>query len=88
MDYLVAALNDKQIIQLSALIKNCIITNFEESQYCSVFVKSSTGFTRQKEFQMEYCTKNDYDIRECLTLRLVKAAGGVRTYAEAAEMIL
>jgi deoxyribose-phosphate aldolase len=54
----VAALNDKQIIQLSALIKNCIITNFEESQYCSVFVKSSTGFTRQKEvYKWSYCTK-------------------------------
>jgi deoxyribose-phosphate aldolase len=36
---------------------------------------------------MEYCTKNDYDI-ENACLRLVKAAGGVRTYAEAAEMIL
>ena len=40
----VAALSDKEIIQLSALIKNIVITNFQEENYASVFVKSSTGF--------------------------------------------
>jgi deoxyribose-phosphate aldolase len=32
-----------KIIQIATLIK-IVISNFEESQYCSVFVKSSTGF--------------------------------------------
>ena len=30
--------------ELSALIKNLVITNFKEENYASVFVKSSTGF--------------------------------------------
>jgi deoxyribose-phosphate aldolase len=45
MDYWeVAALNDKQIIQLTALIKNVVVSNFKELNFASVFVKSSTGF--------------------------------------------
>ena len=84
----VAALNEKQIIQLSALIKNCIITNFEEKQYCSVFVKSSTGF-----YKTDAGLPNGATVAT-ITMMLenasplpVKAAGGVRTYAEAVEMI-
>jgi deoxyribose-phosphate aldolase len=85
----VAALNDKQIIQLSALIKNCIITNFEESQYCSVFVKSSTGFYKTEGGLPNGATvPKMIMILENASPLPVKAAGGVRTYAEAAEMIL
>ena len=40
----IAALNDKQIIQLSSLIKNVIVSNFEQELFPKVFVKSSTGF--------------------------------------------
>ena len=40
----IAALNNHEIVQLTALIKNCVISNFNESQYEKVFVKSSTGF--------------------------------------------
>jgi deoxyribose-phosphate aldolase len=40
----VAALNNGQIVQLSALIKNVVMQNFKEDQYAAVFVKSSTGF--------------------------------------------
>ncbi len=40
----VAALTDKEIIQLSALIKNVVVSNFKEDDFDSVFVKSSTGF--------------------------------------------
>jgi deoxyribose-phosphate aldolase len=84
----VAALNDKQIIQLSALIKNCIITNFEESQYCSVFVKSSTGFYKTEGGLPNGATvPKMIMILENASPLPVKAAGGVRTYAEAAEMI-
>ena len=84
----VAALNEMQIIQLSALIKNIVISNFEEENYASVFVKSSTGF---------YTTENNLPngaTISTITLMLenasplpVKAAGGVRTYEEAVEMI-
>lgn len=84
----VAALSDKQIIQLSALIKNVVISNFKEENYASVFVKSSTGF---------YKTKNDLPngatiptvimMLENASPLQVKAAGGVRSYDDAIEMI-
>ena len=84
----VAALTDKEIIQLSALIKNSVISNCKEENYASVFVKSSTGF---------YKTENDLPngatiptiimMLENASPLPVKAAGGVRTYDEAIEMI-
>lgn len=84
----VAALNHQQIIQISALIKNLIFSNFKEECYASVFVKSSTGF---------YKTENNLPngaTLETIIMMLenasplpVKAAGGVRTYDEAVAMI-
>ncbi len=84
----VAALSDLQIIQLSALIKNVVMANFKEDCYSSVFVKSSTGF---------YCTKDNKPNGATVSSVImmlenssplpVKAAGGVRTYEEAMEMI-
>lgn len=84
----VAALSDKEIIQLSALIKNVVISNFKEEDYASVFVKSSTGF---------YKTENDLPngatvptiimMLENASPLPVKAAGGVRSYEDAIEMI-
>lgn len=84
----VAALNDKQIVQLSALIKNCIITNFEESEYSSVFVKSSTGFYKTEDGLPNGATvPTIVMILENASPLPVKAAGGVRTYEEARQMI-
>jgi deoxyribose-phosphate aldolase len=84
----VAALSDKQIIQLSALIKNCIISNFEEKQYCSVFVKSSTGFFITEEGLPNGATiPSIIMMLENASPLPVKAAGGVKTYTEALEMI-
>ncbi|HJS01342.1 MAG TPA: deoxyribose-phosphate aldolase [Flavobacterium sp.] len=84
----VAALSDKEIVQIATLIKNMVIANFKESDYERVFVKSSTGF---------YITKNNEPngatipsiimMLENVSPLLVKAAGGVRTYEEAVEMI-
>lgn len=84
----VAALNHQQIVQLSALIKNIVMAHFKEDFYSSVFVKSSTGF---------YKTDNDLPngatiptvimMLENASPLPVKAAGGVRTYEEAVEMI-
>ena len=84
----VAALSDKQIIQLSALIKNVVISNFKEENYTSVFVKSSTGF-----FKTENNAPNGATIPTIIMMLenasplFVKAAGGVRSYNEAIEMI-
>lgn len=84
----VAALNEKQIMQLSTLIKNIVITNFKEENYASVFVKSSTGF-----YKTENNLPNGATVPAIIMMLEnasplpVKAAGGVRTYDEAVEMI-
>lgn len=84
----VAALSDKEIIQLSALIKNVIISNFKEEDYANVFVKSSTGF-----FKTENDLPNGATIPSIIIMLEnasplpVKAAGGVRSYEDAIEMI-
>lgn len=84
----VAALNDKQIMQLSVLIKNLVITNFKEENYASVFVKSSTGFYKTENNLPNGATVSSIIIMlENANPLPVKAAGGVRTYEEAVEMI-
>lgn len=84
----VAALTEKQIIQICVLIKNIVISNFKEELYQNVYVKSSTGF---------YVTENNLPngatipavimMLENASPLSVKAAGGVRTYEEAVAMI-
>jgi deoxyribose-phosphate aldolase len=84
----VAALNDSQIIGLCTLVKNVVVSNFKENQYNSVFVKSSTGFYQTKEnlpngatvYTIKIMLENSFPLS-------VKAAGGVRNYSEAVEMI-
>lgn len=84
----IAALNDHQIVQLSALIKNVVLANFKESQYESVFVKSSTGFYKTEEGVPNGATVSAIKLMIENSFPLpVKAAGGVRTYEEAVEMI-
>jgi deoxyribose-phosphate aldolase len=84
----VAALSDDQIIQISALIKNVVMSNFKETCYPSVFVKSSTGF-----YQTQNGLPNGATVPTIIMMLEnaaplpVKAAGGVRTYDEAVEMI-
>jgi len=84
----VAALNNQQIIQLSALIKNVVISNFKEESYTSVFVKSSTGV-----YKTENNLPNGATIPSIIMMLEnasplpVKAAGGVRNYEEAMEMV-
>ncbi|WP_333600309.1 deoxyribose-phosphate aldolase [Flavobacterium sp.] len=84
----VAALTDAQIIQFSTLIKNVIISNFKEDYFSNVFVKSSTGF-----FKTENGLPNGATVHTIIMMLEnasplpVKAAGGVRTYEEAQEMI-
>ncbi|RZK12883.1 MAG: deoxyribose-phosphate aldolase [Flavobacterium sp.] len=84
----VAALNHQQIVQLSALIKNCVMSNFKEDFYSSVFVKSSTGF-----YETENNLPNGATIPTIIMMLEnacplpIKAAGGVRNYDEAVQMI-
>lgn len=84
----VAALTEKEIIQLSSLIKNVVVSQFEQEHFGAVFVKSSTGF-----FVTENGLPNGATI-PAIKMMLenaaplpVKAAGGVRTYEEAVDMI-
>jgi deoxyribose-phosphate aldolase len=84
----VAALNELQIAQLTALIKNVVISNFKEEVYNSVFVKSSTGFYVTENNLPNGATVPSIKIMlENASPLPVKAAGGVRTYAEAVEMV-
>ncbi|MVO08834.1 deoxyribose-phosphate aldolase [Flavobacterium sp. TP390] len=84
----VAALSHHQIIQLCVLIKNVIIANFKESFYDYVFVKSSTGFYQTQEGLPNGATVETVKIMLENAFPLpVKAAGGVRNYEEAVEMI-
>ena len=84
----VAALSDKQIMQLSALIKNLVISNFKEENYASVFVKSSTGFYNTENNLANGATIHSIILMlENASPLPVKAAGGVRTYNEAIDMI-
>ena len=84
----VAALSDQQIIQLSALIKNVVIANFKEDFYSSVFVKSSTGFYKTDDNKPNGATVPTIIMMLENSAPLpIKAAGGVRTYQEAIEMI-
>lgn len=84
----VAALSDKEIIQLSSLIKNVIVSNFKQELFASVFVKSSTGF-----YKTENNLPNGATIPSIMMMLenasplSVKAAGGVKTYEEAVTMI-
>lgn len=84
----VAALNDLQIAKLSALIKNIVMANFNEEAYEAVFVKSSTGFYKTVNNLPNGATVSSVKIMlENASPLPVKAAGGVRTYDEAVEMI-
>lgn len=84
----IAALTDGEIIQLSSLIKNCVIANFKENQYEYVFVKSSTGFYQTQNGLPNGATIHAVKIMLENSFPLpVKAAGGVRNYNEAMEMI-
>ncbi|CAM3988453.1 deoxyribose-phosphate aldolase [Flavobacterium antarcticum] len=84
----VAALTEKQIIQLCSLIKKVAVSNFKEELYHTVYVKSSTGF---------YVTENNLPNGATIPAIImmlengsplsIKAAGGVRTYEDAVEMI-
>lgn len=84
----VAALNDKQIIQLCTLIKNTVISNFKEDDFVSVFVKSSTGFYKTKNNLPNGASPHSIILMLENAFPLsVKASGGITSSDEAIEMI-
>ncbi len=84
-----AALNKQQIVQLSALIKNVVLANFEEEAYSKVYVKSSTGFYITEEGMPNGATLSAIVLMLENSFPLpVKASGGIRTYDEAMQMIM
>ena len=84
----VAALDPRQIMQLTVLIKNTIIAHFLEKDFEKVFIKSSTGFYKTPEGVPNGATPETIKLMLENSFPLpVKAAGGVRTYDEAIAMI-
>lgn len=78
-----AALSNKEIIQITALIKNVVIKNFKETDYANVFVKSSTGFYKTTNNQPNGATPNAITLMlENATPLSVKASGGIKTLKE------
>lgn len=78
-----SALSNKEIIQITALIKNVVIRNFKETDYTNVFVKSSTGFYQTNNQQPNGATPNAITLMlENATPLSVKASGGIKTLAE------
>lgn len=84
----IAALNGAQIIQLTALIKNIVVSNFKERELDQVFVKSSTGFYKTADGMPNGATfpaiiamlENAFPLQ-------VKAAGGISNQEDAVELI-
>lgn len=84
----IAALNGAQIIQITSLIKNIVVSHFKEKEFENVFVKSSTGFYKTVDGLPNGATfpaiiamlENAFPLP-------VKASGGIKTKEEALEMI-
>ena len=84
----IAALTNAQIITITKLIKDIVITNFGERNAASVFVKSSTGFYKTNDNKPNGATLEAMQIiLENAAPLPVKAAGGVKTYDDAIKMI-
>src|SRR5690606_6756513 len=83
----VAALDLAQVARISALIKSVVVTNFE-GHYNEVFVKSSTGFYKTPDGGPNGATRESIvTMLENAAPLPVKAAGGVRSFDEAIQMI-
>lgn len=84
----VAALTSNEIIVISKLIKEVILSNFDESDVKKVFVKSSTGFYKTENNLPNGATFETMKLIAENTKPLqIKAAGGVRDYGTALKMI-
>lgn len=84
----IAALNNNQIVAITKLIRNTVIANFGNENAKNVFVKSSTGFYKTESGKPNGATFEAMKliIQNAKPL-YSKAAGGVKTYNDAAKMI-
>ncbi len=84
----IAALNDEQIIAITQLIRDVVLDNFGEENAKNVFVKSSTGFYKTTGNKPNGATFEAMQlIAENAKPLQIKAAGGVKSYADAEKMI-
>ncbi|MDN5627655.1 MAG: deoxyribose-phosphate aldolase, partial [Weeksellaceae bacterium] len=84
----IAALTDQQIADLTAHIWKWAQDNFEEKDFSRIFVKSSTGFYKTEDGKPNGATFEGVKIMLDNAGKLpVKAAGGVKTPADAETMI-
>jgi deoxyribose-phosphate aldolase len=84
----IAALTDEQIISICELIKTTVTSSFDAADYSRVFIKSSTGFYKTKGGLPNGATVPAIKLMLEHSAPLpVKAAGGVRNYNEALQMI-
>jgi len=83
-----AALSPSHIAEISTLIKEIAIANFDTSFYEKIFVKSSTGFYKTPNGKPNGATPEAIKLMIENSFPLpVKAAGGVRNIEEAKQMI-
>ena len=84
----IAALTDAEIVGLTQLIRDVVLDNFGEGKAQNVFVKSSTGFYNTKNGKPNGATFEGMKliIENAKPLQST-AAGGVRSYEDAIEMI-
>ncbi len=84
----IAALNNQQIIAITQLIRDVILDSFGEENADKVFVKSSTGFFKTEDNKPNGATFEAMQlIAENAKPLQIKAAGGVKSYADAIKMI-
>lgn len=84
----VAALTDEEIKGICSLIKGAVTAFADVADYKNIFVKSSTGFYVTDDGKPNGATPETIKLMLENSAPLpVKAAGGVRNYAEAVAMI-
>ncbi len=84
----IAALNNDEIASITQLIRDTIVANFEEKDFQSVFVKSSTGFFKTENDKPNGATIEAISIMIASATPLeVKASGGIKTKDQAMQMI-
>lgn len=84
----IAALTDEQIISITSLIRNVVVSNFGHKDAENIFIKSSTGFYPTEEGKPSGATFEGIQImKEHAGPLPIKAAGGVRTLDDAKKMI-
>lgn len=83
-----AALNNDEIASITMLIRDVIVSNFEEKDVKTVFVKSSTGFFKTENNLPNGATAESISIMIANAKPLkVKASGGIKTRDQAMQMI-